>query len=100
MIEQRMRSAFLAPSGVATMADNLSFRIFTGFMTEPLPASILNESPCLKINIKKGLSIPKEITPNTAARMLKLKYAVTRDGYLLMYLKIVLRLFMSGSKRY
>jgi hypothetical protein len=74
--------------------------MFTGFKTEPLSASTLKVSPCLKMSIKNGLSIPRETTPKAAANMLKLKYAVTREGYLLMYLKIVLRLFMNGSKRY
>jgi hypothetical protein len=52
------------------------------------------------MSIKNGLSIPRETTPKAAANMLKLKYAVTREGHLLIYLKIVLRLFMNGSKRY
>ena len=100
MIEHNITSALVAPSGVCTIADNLSFKTFTGFITDPLVASILKLSPCLKMSIKNGLNIPSETTPKVAAKMLKLKYAATREGYLLMYLKIVLRLFMYASKRY
>jgi hypothetical protein len=51
-------------------------------------------SPCLKINIKNGLSKPRENTLNTALRMLNRKYVATSLGYLPTYLKMERKLFI------
>jgi hypothetical protein len=55
----------------------------------------LNVSSFLKINNKKGLSKPRDITENKVERILKEKYAATNFGYPAMYLKMVRRLFIS-----
>jgi hypothetical protein len=54
----------------------------------------LKVSSFLKINSRKGLSKPRDITEKSAERMLKLKYAATNFGYRAIYLKIVLKLFI------
>ncbi len=54
----------------------------------------LKVSSFLKINNKKGLSNPSEITENNAERILKVKYAATNLGYWATYLKMVLKLFI------
>ena len=72
MTRQRINSAFELPPGLCIKAYNFSFKNPTALIA-PEPDTVLKVSPCPKMSIRNGLTIPNETTPKTAESILKPK---------------------------
>ena len=73
MTRQIIVSALLVPPGLLRTDENHSLKLLMGFQLDAFFEAGCMRLPCLKSNIKKGPSNPKEKTLNRAASILNPK---------------------------